>query len=307
MYALIINPRSGNGRGLRELPRIEALLRAEGIPYRSFHTTEPGDSRKYAARAVAEKMEGIIALGGDGTLFEIINGMGESSLTLLFACCGTGNDFIKSFGLPKDPVAALRLQLHAPARKIDIGRMNDTYFLNVSGTGLDVDVLLQAEKHKARHTGLSAYLRGVRDAIHLFRPMCAQVSIDGAPSVEERFSILSVGNGQYFGGGMRPVPNAVVNDGLFNVVITRPVKKWMIGFLMALFVPGWYTKTGLCRTLTCRSIRISSPGMTLNLDGELIPCDDAQYRLIPAALTVRIPALARQTEERPAMGHAAAM
>ena len=236
MYALIVNPVSGNGRGMREYPRVEALLREEGIPYRLFLAEEHGGVRTYAAEAVRERMDGIIAVGGDGTLFEIINGMAGSSLALLFVCCGTGNDFVKSLKLPKDPIEALRAQLRAPLRAIDIGRMNDIYFMNVSGTGLDTEVLVQAEKYKRDHTGLGVYLRGVRDAIRFFQPMRAKIGFDGAEPEERRFSILSIGNGRYFGGGMKPVPTAILNDGLFDVVVTRPVRKWMIGFLLMLFV-----------------------------------------------------------------------
>ncbi|NLF27172.1 MAG: diacylglycerol kinase family lipid kinase [Clostridiales bacterium] len=291
MYALIVNPVSGNGRGMREYPRVEALLREEGIPYRLSLAEERGSVRAYAAEAVRERMDGIIAVGGDGTLFEIINGMAGSSLALLFVCCGTGNDFVKSLNLPKEPIEALRQQLHAPLCAIDIGRMNDIYFLNVSGTGLDTEVLVQAEKYKRDHMGLGVYLRGVRDAIRFFQPTSARVGFDGAEPEERRFSILSIGNGRYFGGGMKPVPTAVLNDGLFDVVVTRPVKKWMIGFLLMLFVPGWYAKTFLAKTFRCKSVRIVAPGMTLNLDGELIRCDDARFELLPARLNVRVPGL----------------
>ena len=136
MYALILNPSSGSGRALRELPRIEALLEQEQVEYRVDSADKPGDLRAFAARAVEEGLEGIIALGGDGTLFEILNGMARSDLTLLLACCGTGNDFSRLFRLPNDPVEALRMQLHLPLSRIDIGRMNEFYFLNVAGTGL---------------------------------------------------------------------------------------------------------------------------------------------------------------------------
>ena len=128
MYALIINPISGNGRGKRELPRVEALLRRESVPYRTFVAESAVEARTYARQAVEENMAGVIAVGGDGTLFEVINGLAGSELTLLFACCGTGNDFIKTLRLPKDPVEALRAQLHAPLSRIDIGRMNDSVF-----------------------------------------------------------------------------------------------------------------------------------------------------------------------------------
>ena len=243
MYALIINPISGNGRGERELPRIEALLRRESVPYRTFVAESAAEARTYARQAVEEKMTGVIAVGGDGTLFEVINGMAGSELTLLFACCGTGNDFIKTLRLPKDPVEALGAQLHAPLSRIDIGRMNETYFLNVSGTGFDVEVLRQAEKYKRTHKGLGVYLRGVRDAIRTFRPIEARLGFDGAEPQARRFTIISIGNGRYIGGGMRAVPMAQVNDGFFDVVTTRPLPRWAIGFLMAIYVPGWYAYT----------------------------------------------------------------
>ena len=291
MYALIINPISGNGRGKRELPRVEALLRRESVPYHTFVAESAVEARTYARQAVEENMAGVIAVGGDGTLFEVINGLAGSELTLLFACCGTGNDFIKTLRLPKDPVEALRAQLHAPISRIDIGRMNEVYFLNVSGTGFDVDVLRHAETYKQTHKGLGVYLRGVRDAIRSFRPLEARVGFDGAEARPRRFTIISIGNGQYIGGGMRAVPTARVNDGFFDVVITRPIPRWAIGILMAIYVPGWYAHTPFVQRLRCKSLRLICPGMTVNLDGELIDCDDADFELLASALPVRIPGL----------------
>ena len=291
MYALIINPISGNGRGRQEQPRVEALLRRESLPYRTFVAESAAEARTYARQAVEEKMTGVIAVGGDGTLFQIINGLAGSELTLLFACCGTGNDFARTLRLPKDPVEALQAQLHAPLSRIDIGRMNDTYFLNVSGTGFDVEVLRQAEKYKQAHKGLGVYLRGVRDAIRAFRPLDARLGFDGAEMENCRFTIISIGNGLYIGGGMRAVPTAQVNDGLFDVVITRPIPRWSIAILMALYVPGWYARTPFARRRRCKSVRILCPGMTIDLDGELIDCDEAELELLAAALPVRIPGL----------------
>ena len=291
MYALIINPISGNGRGERELPRIEALLRRESVPYRTFVADSAAHARTVARQAAAESMTGVIAVGGDGTLFEVINGMAGSDLALLFACCGTGNDFIRALRLPKDPMEALRAQLHAPLARIDIGRMNDTYFLNVSGTGFDVEVLRQAEKYKRSHKGLGVYLRGVRDAIRAFRPLDARIGFDGEELQARRFTIISIGNGRFIGGGMRAVPMAQVNDGFFDVVITRPLPRWAIGFLMTVYVPGWYARTPFVQRRRCRSVRIQCLGMTVNLDGELIGCDEAEFTLLAAALPVRVPGL----------------
>ncbi len=291
MYALIVNPISGNGRARRELPRIEALLRAESVPYRLYEAATAAQARTFARQAAQEGKTGVVAVGGDGTLFEIVNGMAGSGLTLLFACCGTGNDFIKAVHLPPDPVEALRVQLHAPLSRIDLGRMNDIYFLNVSGTGFDVEVLRQAEKYKQSHKGLGVYLRGVRDAIRHFRALKARIGFDGEEPIPQSFTIISIGNGQYIGGGMRCVPTAQVNDGLFDVVITRPIPGWAIAILMAIYVPGWYAKTPFVTRKRCRSVRILCPGMTVNLDGELIDCDEAAFELLPAVLPVRLPGL----------------
>lgn len=292
MYALILNPSSGSGRALRELPRIEALLEQEQVEYRVDSADKPGDLRAFAARAVEEGLEGIIALGGDGTLFEILNGMARSDLTLLLACCGTGNDFSRLFRLPNDPVEALRMQLHLPLSRIDIGRMNEFYFLNVAGTGLDVEVLVQAEKYKFGHSGLGPYLRGLRDAIRFFRPTNARLIVDGEAEVSARFTILSLGNGRYIGGGMKAVPNAKPDDGLLDLVLVRPVKKWQIGALLALYVSGLYVKTPMAKVRRVRTLEIACPGMTVNLDGELKPCDRARFEILPAALRVRLPGLA---------------
>ena len=114
-----------------------------------------------------------------------------------------------------------------------------------------MEVLRQAEKYKRTHKGLGVYLRGVRDAIRTFRPIEARIGFDGAEPQARRFTIISIGNGRYIGGGMRAVPMAQVNDGFFDVVTTRPLPRWAIGFLMAIYVPGWYAYTPFVQRARC--------------------------------------------------------
>ena len=199
VYTLIVNPTSGRGVALKRLREIEEILKQRSLEYRNEQASKPMDAARIAREAAAHRPEGIIAVGGDGTLFEIINGMIGSDVPLLFASCGTGNDFVRTLKLPKDPVEALLQQLDAPTSRIDVGRMNDYYFLNVAGTGFDVEVLRNAEKYKERYTGLRTYLFGLFDAIRDFRPMTAHVSFDDGPEEEVSFSILSIGNGRYIG------------------------------------------------------------------------------------------------------------
>lgn len=288
MYKVIVNPVSGSGNALRQLPRIEAALRKRSIDYRVKKTEGHGDGTRLAAEAATEAPEGVIVVGGDGTLFDIVNGLRTSGVPVIFAPCGTGNDFVKSLPLPKDPVEAINAQLDAPLTKIDLCRMNDRYFLNVGGTGFDVEVLKNAEKYKAKYTGLMVYFHGLLDAIKSYKPITAKVTIDGETQ-ERSFAILSIGNGKYFGGGMKAVPTADIADGLFDVVIVKPVKKFMILPLITLFITGKHVKLHLGKVCRCRKISIDCPGMTINMDGELRQVDVANFELLPAALTVRLP------------------
>lgn len=288
MYVALVNPISGNGNSMRQLPAIEAFLSDRGIEYRVEQTTGHGDGTRIAARLKTESPEAIVIVGGDGTLFDVVNGLKESDIPILFAPCGTGNDFAKSIPLPKDPLEALRVQIEAPVRRIDLCKMNDLYFLNIGGTGFDVDVLRNADKYKAKYTGLQVYFHGLLDAIKQYKPLKAKVTIDGETK-ERSFAILSVGNGKFFGGGMKAVPTADISDGLFDVVIVKPVKKFMILPLITLFITGKHVKLRLGEVCRCRKISIDCPGMTVNMDGELRQVDVANFELLPAALTVRLP------------------
>ena len=288
MYTVIVNPISGSGNALRQLPRIESALKERSIDYRVVQTQGHGDGTRLAEKAASEGVEGVIVVGGDGTLFDIVNGLRTSGVPLIFAPCGTGNDFIKSLSLPKDPVEAINVQLDAPLSRIDLCRMNDKYFLNVGGTGFDVEVLRNAEKYKTKYTGLMVYFHGLLDAIKSYQPIHAKVTIDG-DAQDRSFAILSVGNGRYFGGGMRAVPDAVVDDGLFDVVIVKPVKKFMILPLIALFIKGKHVQMKLGKLYRCKKITIESPGMTVNMDGELYSYDAADFEILPGAVSVRLP------------------
>lgn len=289
MYTLIVNPTSGRGASLAYLAQVEALLRQRGCEYQIHQAETALEATRIAREASAQNQEGVIAVGGDGTLFRVVNGMAGSGVPLLIVSCGTGNDFVRSLGLPKDPIESLRLQLDAPISKIDVGRMNDICFLNVSGTGFDVDVLRYAEKHKQKHSGLRAYLYGLYDAIKAYRPMTAMVSVDDAPEEKCSFAIISIGNGRYIGGGMKAVPHAELADSLFDVVMVKPVRKFMILPLIAFYIAGRHIDMKLASLRRCRRIALRCEGMTINLDGELYSADTARFELLPGALAVRIP------------------
>ena len=289
LYTIIINPASGNGAAMKCLPEIEAVLKEKNIEYCLRESESPEQTTEYARLATQDGSEGVIAVGGDGTLFCIVNGMAHTDTPLIFAPSGTGNDFVRSLKLPRKLSDAIRLQLETPVRRIDVGKVNDIYFMNVSGTGFDVDVLRQAEKYKNKYTGLKAYLFGLYDAIKHFKPATVKISVDDAEEEMLDFTILSIGNGRYFGGGMKAVPEAKVDDGYFDMIAIHPVKKITIFVLVFLFVLGFHVKVGLGKLRRCKKIKMQCPGTTINVDGELFEFDSANFEIQEKALCVRVP------------------
>ncbi|MBO7662051.1 MAG: diacylglycerol kinase family lipid kinase [Clostridia bacterium] len=288
MMWIIANENAGSGSGKKVLERTEELLRQKNIPFLVKTTKGPGDAGKFAAEAMDQGARDLICLGGDGTNFEIINGLNGRFASLVFVPCGTGNDFIKMFGYPRDPIQALESQLNGIPRRIDVGKANDLYFLNVSGSGFDVEVLKQAARYKHLGQGLLPYLMGLFSALKHFRPLPVEMTADGKTERKE-ITIFSVGNGSYIGGGMKAVPDAKTDDGLFDVVVADRMSTRSILRFLKKFIAGKHTELKEIHCLRCSELTVRCPGMTVDLDGELIPMDEVHYQLIPGAVEIRVP------------------
>ena len=287
MLLIIDNPTSGNGAGASVLGKVEDLLRNRGLDFRCEPTARPGRASELAELAVRENMDGIVCLGGDGTIFEIVNGLKGRFMTLYFVPCGTGNDFVRMLNLPKDPVEALRVQLEGRPHPIDVGQVNEQYFLNVSGCGFDVEVLRQAGRFKKLGKGLFPYLCGIIAALHRFKPLDIELTMDGRTE-KRAVTILSVGNGRYFGGGMMPLPHAEIDDGLFDVIFIDKLNRPAILRLLSRFIKGQHVDMPIAHESRCTALTIRCPGMTVNMDGELYQMDEAKYRILPGAAQIMI-------------------
>ena len=288
MLYIIANQTAGSGAGAAVFERVCALLREKQIPFRAGCTQYPGHATALADAAAAAGETEIVSIGGDGTLFEVVNGLAGRFVTLYFVPCGTGNDFVKVLPLPKDPVEAFEAQLSGSPRKIDIARLNELHFINVSGSGFDVEVLRQASRFKKLGKGLLPYLLGIFAALKNFRALPVEIVADGKTEKTE-VTIFSVGNGCYIGGGMKAVPHALPDDGLFDVVIAGKFSRPAILRLLSKFISGKHTALPGIREFRCREITFRCPGMVVDVDGELIPMDEARYELLPGALGVRLP------------------
>ena len=151
-----------------------------------------------------------------------------------------------------------------------------------------MEVLRQAGRFKRLGKGLLPYLLGILAALRKFRALPVEITAEGKTTREE-VTIFSVGNGCYIGGGMKAVPHALPDDGLFDVVIAEKFSRRKILRLLTKFIPGKHTDLPGVREFRCREITFRCPGMVLDVDGELIPADEARYEILPGGLEIRTP------------------
>ena len=288
MLYLIANELAGNGRGAETLRQVKALLEERKIPYQCRTTERAGHATELAREALAQGAREVVSLGGDGTNFEVVNGLGGHFVTLYFVPCGTGNDFMKMLDLPSDPLEALKAQLAGKPRRIDVGQVSGYSFLNVSGCGFDVEVLKQADRFKKLGKGILPYLMGIFAALKAFRPLPVEWT-DGERTEKKDVTIFTLGNGSYFGGGMKAVPHARIDDGLFDRIIVDSMNRRSILKLLSRFISGKHVGLPQVREDRCTEVTIRCPGMIVNIDGELIQMDEARYRILPGALEIRLP------------------
>ncbi|MGI6174295.1 MAG: diacylglycerol/lipid kinase family protein [Christensenellales bacterium] len=287
MLHLIVNPIAGKIKKTDAVRRVTEFLKQEGRKYCITFTEAAGHATKIAREAVGMGHD-IMVLGGDGTLGEAAGGVIGTDRLFYVVPCGTGNDFVKSLRLPSDPIEALKKQLTGYLRKVDAGMMNDRCFLNVCGTGFDVDTLRYTERFKKRMTGILPYLLGVIYAFFGFRGREIQISM-GGKSIKKPLTIVAVANGQYFGGGMRISPNADVRDGLFDVTYIDDMPKPKMCALLPTVIPGKFLRFACTHVERAKEVLLECAHMTVNVDGELIDTDRALIRVLSGALNMRLP------------------
>ena len=219
---VIVNPAAGGGRGARALPAVREAFTAVGITDIRQSTEREGEAT-VAARAIAEGCTTLVAVGGDGTWSNVANAILRSGADcrLALIAAGNGNDFAKTIGAPAgDVVATARLVAAGVDRRVDVGKIEDRFFINIAGFGLDVAVLEEVARVK--------WLRG--DALYIYAALrqlgsCSSTAIGIRSPARERASephlMLVIANARFFGGAFRIAPSASITDGMLDAVAIR--------------------------------------------------------------------------------------
>ena len=283
-WAYIVNPTAGTGYALKAMNRLEDLMRQRDIEYRVFQTERPGHATKIAADlADLEEVYAVVAVGGDGTAGEVAAGLCETGKPMGIIPAGTGNDFIKSAGIPNDPLKAFDLLMARKPVDTDTGTVNGSFFLNVCGTGFDVTVLDYAESEKEKHRGLTPYLLGLLKAIFHYRSVQLKVTADGTPE-EGCYLVCSIANGRFIGGGIPICPAADPADGLLDLVLIRHRARWQIPFYLPGLMMSRDLKFRITKHRKVTQVLIEGRDLRINIDGDIRSMDSADFRIRPASL-----------------------
>lgn len=290
-HVFIINPVAGKGKGPELKSVIEQLYNTPIILLTRFQ-----DHARELAEEYASADTVIYSVGGDGTLNEVINGVMRSpyweQVIVAHVPCGSGNDFIKGMTEIKDPVALLEKYKSGKYKAIDVGVVNERYFINIASVGFDAEIVLGAKKFK-RIPFLNAelaYILSVFSTLVHLKDYAFWVSIDEQSEEMVNVLFLTMANGNYYGGGMKAAPKAKLDDGHLDFCFIDQVKRREVPFLLPKFIKGKHEKLKVVHHLKGKTMEIRSKKLLpLNMDGEVVMTKHVQVRIKEKCLNVLLP------------------
>jgi YegS/Rv2252/BmrU family lipid kinase len=285
---LIVNPSAGGGRAARLLPGVEAELRGLGASFRVERTTSMDHARELA-RAAGDAGELVAAMGGDGLTGAVAGELAGGTGVLVVLPGGRGNDFARKLGIPHDPVAACGLLADGRERRVDLAEAGGRCYLGILSAGFDSDVNAIANSTRLK-LGNAVYVYAAVRGLARWRQARWEVSIDGERRAFTGYSVAVANSGMY-GGGMKLVPDAALDDGRLDVVLYEDIPKRRALVLFAKVFKGTHVGDPGLTFLRAERVEFSADRpFTAYADGDPICPLPATVRVLPGALRVVAPA-----------------
>ncbi len=300
---VVVNPVSANGRTGKRWPEIASWLKVEGLDFDCRLTGGPGEATDFTRKALQQGCNLVIAVGGDGTANEVINGFFTSegpvseTAAVSFIPSGTGNDLADTLHIPRNYREAVKHLITSPLRLLDLGRITFAghdgnlccrYFVNVAGLGLDGETVARVNRTSKALGGFVSFLWGTVISLLLYRNRVMVIEVDGEAVFEGPVTMAAVGNGRYFGGGMCIAPGALMDDGLLDIVIVHNMSKPDLLVSLPRVYRGNHLDHPRVKSLRGRRVVINAPGIALlNLDGEQPGRAPVEIELLPRVLRVK--------------------
>lgn len=300
-WLVIVNPNAGRKKGIRDWDEIASLLSHYRMHYLAVFTERPNHAIQLVRTHIEQGFRYIIVIGGDGTMNEVVNGVFRQSackttdITLGMITVGTGNDWGRMFGIPSSYNEAIRTLLRKNTFIQDAGMVKylnessteNRYFVNIAGLGFDAEVVRKSNRLKERGKGGPLlYLVNIFSSLMNYKHVNALISVDGM-AVENQVFSMNVGICKYSGGGMIQVPNAIPDDGLFDMTVINSMRKMKVIRSLRRLYNGTINEHPKVDSYTGKSILIESTDkIHLETDGETLGHTPIEFKIIPKSIKV---------------------
>ena len=280
----IVNPVSGVKKKLLLDDLVSQHFNPAEFETLIYHTTRKGDARERSEKAVSEFYNVVVAVGGDGTINEVAQGLVNTNVPLAVIPRVSGNGFANYFNIPHDPLKALEVIKKGAVKVVDTGRMNGLLFLNVAGLGFDARVSAAFDVFGTR--GLLSYMYIALREYFQYKPQRYQITLSEQSLDTEAF-LVTAANSSQFGNDAYIAPQAKIDDGLLDLVILKPTGFFgLISISFRLF-RGTVHKSNYCDIIKTQSVRIKHSDIEGQIDGEPIKVNaETNIEIVPKSLSV---------------------
>jgi len=301
-WMVIVNPKAGSGKGLTDWPVISNQMNKSGVDFTCVFTEHKYHAVELTVKAINDGFRRIVAIGGDGTINEIVNGLfiqqqtTPSEVSLAVIPTGTGNDWLRMFGIPNTYSKAVQSIVEHRTILQDVGLItfyetrvkHQRYMANVAGMGFDamVNRLFNRLKDEGRYSK-NLYLWGTFRTLFSYHSKCFTVKVDGKLLHEGSVFTAAVGIGKYNGGGMNQMPNAVIDDGLLDVTVVKRMNPLKVLYHFHKLYNGKIYRISKVVATQGKQITIETkPESPIEIDGEAMGYSPFTFELIPRSIKV---------------------
>jgi YegS/Rv2252/BmrU family lipid kinase len=294
----LVNPASDNGATGRRWPELAHRASQLGLHGEALFSERPGHLIDLARKAVDDGAQLVVAVGGDGTLNEVVNGVAGRDVELATIPIGTGMDFVRTHGIPNRFDDAVRVARDGAARTVDAGRVSfrtwagedaERWFANVGSVGMSGAVAQRANGMSKALGGKATFFYALTRVFFEWQNTEVTVRFAGGERHGRMHDVI-VANGVWHGGGMKLAPDAAPDDGAFDVVLIGDVSKADFLTTAPKLYKGRHVHHPKVEVVRTPAVTVDAPAvLPIELDGEQVGTTPASFEIVPAALRVRVP------------------
>jgi diacylglycerol kinase (ATP) len=296
----IVNPAAGNGRTAKVWPKMETRLLSAGLDFQAQYTKGPGEATYLTRNALREGYDCIAAVGGDGTINEVVNGFYHNLIRInknaIFTAVptGTGSDFSRVVSFNSKSIASIwssktliKSDLIEATFRNWTGGTEKRLFLNIADLGLGCETALRVNQSSKAFGGFLSFLAAAISAIRNMKSYMLELNVDDIPFFTGNTCMVVVANGKYFGGGMMIAPHADIQDGLLDIVLLGEFTRSELIRNLHRVYQGNHLSHPKVSIYRGRKVKMHFPEeAALEIDGEVVGISDVSFRLIPGFINI---------------------